>query len=90
MGSLAAFAFAGLACSACFPVLLGLAAGELLERKPQVSAAFSAAVLLGLAAGSFGLGPLRGLLTLERIYTVAALVPVLMAGLLLHRRCQRG
>ncbi len=88
-GSLAAFAFAGLACSACFPVLLSLAADELPERKPQVSAAFSAAVLIGLAVGSFGLGPLRGLMALERIYTAAALVPLLMAGLLIRMRRRR-
>ncbi len=87
-GSLAAFAFAGLACSASFPVLLGLSAGELPERKPQVSATFSAAVLIGLAIGSFGVGPLRALVPLERIYAVGGLVPVLMGALLLVVRRQ--
>ena len=85
-----AFAFAGLACSACFPVLLCLTAGELPERKPQVSAAFSAAVLIGLAIGSFGLGPLRGFMSLERIYTVAVWIPLVMAGMLIYPRRRRG
>ena len=88
-GLLAAFAFAGLACSASFPVLLGLSAGELPERRPQVSAAFSAAVLIGIAIGSFGVGPLRGRMPLEQIYCVVGFVPVFMAALLIGVRRRR-
>jgi MFS family permease len=80
-GALLAFGFAGLACSAVFPLLLSLGSAEFPERTPQVSAIFSAAVLAGISVGSFAVGPLRGVLGLERIYAISALGPLIMAVL---------
>jgi predicted MFS family arabinose efflux permease len=80
-GALLAFGFAGLACSAVFPLLLSLGSADFPERTPQVSAIFSAAVLAGISVGSFAVGPLRGVLGLERIYTISALGPLIMAVL---------
>jgi fucose permease len=76
-----AFAFAGLACSAVFPLLLSLGSADFPERTPQVSAIFSAAVLAGVSVGSFAVGPLRGIFGLERIYVFSALGPLVMAAL---------
>lgn len=84
------FAFAGLCCSALFPLLLGLASSEFPDRTPQVSAVFSAAVMIGLAVGSFGVGALRATVGLERIYQFAAITPMavclLLVGLKLRGR----
>ncbi|MFH1142973.1 MAG: MFS transporter [Candidatus Eisenbacteria bacterium] len=81
--ALARFALAGFSCSALFPLLLGLASHEFPERTPQVSALFAAMVMGGLTIGSFAPGPLRAVLGLERIYTFAALAPLLLALALL-------
>jgi fucose permease len=81
VGALLAFGFAGLACSAVFPLLLSLGSADFPERTPQVSAIFSAAVLAGISVGSFAVGPLRGLLGLERIYAISAVGPLVMAAL---------
>jgi predicted MFS family arabinose efflux permease len=84
LGSVLAFAAAGLFCSALFPLLFVLAADELPARGPQVSGIFSAAVLAGLAVGAFGVGPLRAPLGLERIYLMSSIIPLLLAGVLLR------
>jgi fucose permease len=80
------YALAGLACSGIFPLLLGLATDETPRRAPLVTALFSAAVVLGLAVGGFGLGPLRSLLPLQAMYrslsVAAALTLVLVLFLL--------
>lgn len=78
-GALLAFGFAGLACSAVFPLLLSIGSADFPERTPQVSAIFSAAVLAGISVGSFAVGPLRGVLGLERIYAISALGPLILA-----------
>jgi predicted MFS family arabinose efflux permease len=82
-GALLAFGFAGLACSAVFPLLLSLGSADFPERTPQVSAIYTAAVLAGISVGSFAVGPLRGLLGLERIYQFAAIGPLVLAALVL-------
>jgi FHS family glucose/mannose:H+ symporter-like MFS transporter len=84
------FAFAGLSCSALFPLLLALASQESPERTPQVSSIFSAAGMTGVVIGAFGVGPLRGALGLEEIYRYSALGPLLLGLLLValaRRRC---
>ncbi len=81
--ALAGFAFAGLACSAGFPVLLSLAAEELPDRQPHVSAILSAAVMAGLGIGSFAVGPLRAWWELDQIYAGAAALPVVLGALIL-------
>lgn len=80
-GALVAFGFAGLACSAVFPLLLSLGSADFPERTPQVSAIFSAAVLAGVSVGSFAVGPLRGLLGLERIYSISAIGPLVLVAM---------
>jgi fucose permease len=77
------FALAGLSCSALFPLLLALGSQELPDRTPQVSALFSAAGMIGLAIGSFGVGPLRGRLGLAAIYSISSVGPLLLIALLL-------
>lgn len=91
-GSLLAFALAGLACSALFPMLFALASQAYPERTPQVSACFTTSILAGLAVGSFGVGPLRGVIGLERIFVLSAAWPVVFGALIAvtERRTARG
>jgi MFS family permease len=84
--SLARFAFAGICCSALYPLLLALTSADFPERTPQVSALFSAMTILGLAIGCFAVGPLRGPLTLARIYRYSAGWPMAMGFILLALR----
>jgi fucose permease len=72
------FAFAGAACSALFPLLLAITSLELPNQTARVSALFSAAVLLGLGIGSFGVGPLRAWMKLETIYRLSMIWPILL------------
>jgi predicted MFS family arabinose efflux permease len=90
VGALLAFGFAGLACSAIFPLLLSLGSADFPERTPQVSAIFSAAVLAGISVGSFAVGPLRGVLGLERIYAFSAIGPLVMAALVVVMARREG
>jgi predicted MFS family arabinose efflux permease len=87
-GAFLAFGFAGLACSAVFPLLLSLGSADFPERTPQVSAIFSAAVLAGVSVGSFAVGPLRAVLGLERIYAISAIGPLIL-GLLVVLMARR-
>lgn len=79
-------AFAGLACSALFPMLMGIASTDHPGHTPQVSTSMMAAVIVGLAIGSFAVGPLRESIGLERVFRMAPVVPLLLAGLLLVLR----
>lgn len=81
-GILLGYALAGLASSAIFPIMLGLAADEQPTRLPQVTAVFSVAVVLGLATGAFGVGPLRSHVSLDQIMAFSALWPLLLGGVL--------
>lgn len=88
MQLLTGYALGGIASSAIFPIMLGLAADEQPARLPQVTAVFSVAVVLGLAAGAFGVGPLRAHVPLEHIMRFSALWPLVLGGILcaLNRR----
>ncbi len=91
--TIARFAIAGLCCSALFPLLLGLGSAEFPDRTPQVTASYSAAVMVGLAVGSFCVGPARGVIGLERIYLVSAVGPLCLVVLLIvlaRRSSTRG
>jgi fucose permease len=79
-GGLWAFAFAGLACSAFFPLCIAVATKRFPEREAMVASLLIAALMLGVGIGSFAIGPLRAYLPLERLYFWSAVYP---AGVLL-------
>jgi predicted MFS family arabinose efflux permease len=72
ISGIAAYSFAGLACSSFFPLTVGRAS----SRFPQ-----QAALMLGVGLGSFALGALPAMLPLTMIFRMAALLPALAAGL---------
>jgi predicted MFS family arabinose efflux permease len=70
------FALAGLACSAFFPLTIGLAAERFPGHAAWVSAMMVGAVMAGVGLGSFAIGPLRQWLSFEQLYRLAALYPL--------------
>ena len=83
----AAFALAGLACSACLPLSIGTASGETPRFVETVSGWMVASYMMGYGIGAFAVGPLRQLanLALSDVYlgaTAIAAVLVLLANLL--------
>ena len=83
----AAFALAGLACSACLPLSIGTASGETPRFVETVSGWMVASYMMGYGIGAFAVGPLRQLanLALSDVYlgaTAIAALLVLLANLL--------
>ncbi len=76
------FGLAGLACSAFFPLTMGIASARFPAHVPWVSGMLTAALMLGVGIGSFVLGPLRRLLDLSALYRASAIYPVVLMALL--------
>lgn len=76
MRGIAFFALSGLACSAFFPLTITLASRRYPDQVAAVSSMMIAALMAGVGVGSFLIGPLRGLLSLEDLYRLSALYPV--------------
>jgi predicted MFS family arabinose efflux permease len=88
--AVAAFGFAGLACSAFFPLTIALAAERFPQAVAQVSSLLIAALMLGVGLGSFLIGGLRALSPLEDLYLQSIVFPLgaMVAGYLaLRTRC---
>lgn len=82
------FAFAGLACSAFFPLTIGLAARRFPGHTAWTASALMAALMVGVGLGSFLVGPLRGVMPLARLYSLSAAYP--LVALVLVRVILRG
>jgi len=83
----AAFALAGLACSACLPLSIGTASSETPRFVETVSGWMVASYMMGYGIGAFAVGPLRQLadLALSDVYlgaTAIAVVLILLVNLL--------
>jgi glc operon protein GlcG len=74
----ALFALAGFACSAFFPLTVGHAAGRFERHVALVSSLLTAALMLGVGAGSFLLGALRRAVPLDSLYRGSAVWPALL------------
>ncbi|MGQ0620956.1 MAG: MFS transporter [Panacagrimonas sp.] len=84
--AIAAFALAGLACSAFFPLTIGLVSARFPQHVAWVSSMMIAALMVGVGLGSFVVGPLRAVLSMETLYQVSSAYPVavLLLALLLR------
>ncbi len=76
-GGALAFAWAGLACSACFPLTLSLATRRYATHGPWIASMMMAAVMSGVGLSSLAIGPLRAHIALGRLYPLSALWPLL-------------
>jgi fucose permease len=72
---IALFAFAGLACSAFFPLTITLISKRFPEHVAWVSSMIIASLTVGIGIGSFVIGPLRQLLPLQELYRLSAFYP---------------
>lgn len=88
-----AFAAAGLACSAFFPLTVSLAAEGSPAGEAGAASVLTAALMVGVGIGSFVVGPLRSLVSLADLYRASATYPLLLTllcgGLALQRRRAR-
>lgn len=82
---IAAFALAGLACSAFLPLSIGFAQACHRDLTELVSGVMMAAYLLGFGIGSYGLGPLREAagIPLTILYSASASLAILLMGIAL-------
>ncbi len=88
-----AFAFAGLACSACLPLSIGTASSETPRFVETISGWMVAAYMIGYGIGAFAVGPLRqaGELQLSAVYFGATAIGAAMVFLsLVLARPQRS
>ncbi len=77
-----AFAFAGVGCSAFFPLSISLAEHEFRQAAAGVSGGLVAAYMLGYGVGAFGVGPVKDVahVALSVVYTSTSVLAAGMAG----------
>jgi predicted MFS family arabinose efflux permease len=75
------FAFAGLACSAVFPLTITQVSERFPDHVAFVSSAMIAALMIGIGAGTFLLGALRDLLAFEPLYRLSSAYPAALLAL---------
>ena len=76
------FAMAGAACSVYYPFSMSYGLTAFAGQQTRIAGLMVAALMAGEGIGSFALGPLQSLVTLERIYLMSALltVPLFVLG----------
>ncbi len=94
-GALAAYAMAGLACSAFFPLTISHAVQRLPSDTAWVSSVLVAALMTGVGLGTYLIAPLREVLSLAVLFRYSAVYPLLAAVLVIGviatgRRRDRG
>jgi fucose permease len=72
------FALSGLACSAFFPLAIGLISIRFDQHVAWVSSMMIAALMVGVGLGAFFIGLLRGQLALEQLYRISSIYPFLV------------
>jgi len=72
------FLLAGVACSAFFPLTIGLASARFPQYVPWVSSMLIAALMAGVGVGSYVVGVLRELFPLERLHQLSAAYPIMV------------
>jgi fucose permease len=85
---IACFALAGLACSAFFPLSIGLASQRFEKHVPWVSSMLIASLMVGVGLGSYLIGLLRDAVAMEQLYRLSTLYPIaaLLLGIVVLRR----
>jgi predicted MFS family arabinose efflux permease len=75
------FALAGFACSAFFPLSIGIASERFPTHGPWVSSMLIAALMVGVGLGSYAVGLLRELFAMEVLYRLSTVYPLLALAL---------
>jgi fucose permease len=71
------FALSGIACSAFFPLSIGIASERFRDHVPWVSSMLIAALMVGVGLGSWLVGLLRSMLAMEDLYRLSVCYPLL-------------
>lgn len=80
------FGLAGLGCSAFFPMLVAYAAGRYPNDVAWIGSTLTAAMMVGVGVGSYGVGALAGAFSIAELYRFALICPVLILFLLFVSR----
>ena len=72
-----AFPFAGLACSAFFPLMVIVASEPHPDAVSWVASMLTAALMLGVGIGSYVIGTLKAQISIDTLYLVSAAYPLL-------------
>jgi predicted MFS family arabinose efflux permease len=75
------FALAGLACSAFFPLSIGIVSERFRAHGPWVASMMIAALMAGVGLGSYAVGLLRDAFAMETLYRLSIVYPLLALGL---------
>ncbi|MFD2580551.1 MFS transporter [Novosphingobium colocasiae] len=75
-GAILAFGFAGLACSAYFPMLITHAASAYPAAMGWIATLMISAQMVGIGIGTFVVGGLVGLVPFERLYQTSIALPI--------------
>jgi fucose permease len=84
--AIASFAFAGLACSAFFPLMVAVGSSQYPYAISWLASMLTAALMLGVGVGSYAVGALIDSFPLERIYYVSAICPAVTLLMILFTR----
>lgn len=77
MQAIITFAFAGLACSAFFPLMVAVATEPYPYAVSWIASMLTAALMLGVGIGSYVVGILKNIMPLEHIYNLSMIYPIL-------------
>jgi fucose permease len=77
-----AFAFAGLACSAYFPMLVAYAASAYPNRVSWIASMMITAQMVGIGFGTYAVGMLKGTSSIAELYRAAIALPIATSILL--------
>lgn len=86
---IAVFVFGGLACSAFFPLLVSVASRPFPHAVSWIASMLTASLMCGVGIVSYAIGNLLQEWTIEKVYSLAAIFPVLMLVLMVLRRNYR-
>jgi MFS family permease len=81
-GLIGAFAFAGLACSAYFPMLVAYAAAAYPHRVSWIASMMITAQMVGIGLGTYAVGMLKGTSSIAELYRAAVALPIATSLLL--------
>jgi fucose permease len=74
-GTIGAFAFAGFACSAYFPMLVAYAAGAFPQQVAWIASMMITAQMVGIGLGTYVIGLIKGTASITSLYYAATTLP---------------
>lgn len=81
--AISAFAFAGIACSGVLPLIFSIANEVYPKQISWIASMLTASLMFGVGIGSYLIGNLKGLLSIEQMYQYSIVLPVLVMGFII-------